>query len=272
MKLQTFIYSIFFSFSLSCIAQTKLNFKYDCSTSVLETSKASVFLNNSSNQIELFNDTVRDFKNSFNISVKDADCILSVEFENKTIGKETLNYPFTLVGNETFVEINVGFYKNNFDKKKTENGRIEVVKNYESNHNIDIQYLPKMKGDEYYKAPFFMLKNNSIDTIYGQYFKGYFWGSISFLTDSVWSRDYFGRLDMNFAGGSPLFPDSIAIAWVGSFGWRNDLPKNHYKYTLLYTTDENTNRGVRQYLEKDNFVWWADTKKYYRLLYEFDVD
>jgi len=66
---------------------------------------------------------------------------------------------------------------------------------------FEIQYLPKEKGDEYYKAPFFMLKNNSNDTIYGQYHPNYFWGSISFLVDSIWTTDYFGRLDMNFGGG-----------------------------------------------------------------------
>ena len=194
--------------------------------------------------------------------------------ENKTIKKETLNYPFSLVGNETDIEINVSFYKqsHSFDKKGRQNGRVEIIKYYEPNHNLEIQYLPKMKGDEYYKAPFFMLKNNSNDTIYGRYIKGYFWGSISFLVDSVWSRDYFGQLDYNFSGGSPLFPDSVTVAWVGSFGWRNELPKNRYKYTLLYATDKKISSGVRKYLEKDNFVWWADTKKYYRLIYEFDVE
>ncbi|MDD3724651.1 MAG: hypothetical protein PHV83_03880 [Bacteroidales bacterium] len=63
-----------------------------------------------------------------------------------------------------------------------------------------------------------------------------------------------------------------SIAQVGSFGWRNELPKAHHKYTLLYTTDKNTSGGKLRYLEKDNFVWWAETKRYYRLIYEFDVE
>jgi len=29
---------------------------------------------------------------------------------------------------------------------------------------------------------------------------------------------------------------------------------------------------VNQHLKKDYFIWWADTKKYYRLIYEFDVE
>jgi len=274
MKLKILICNVLLFFSLNSIAQTKLKFTYDCSTSVLVKTQVSVCLKDSNNQIELLNDTVRKFENSLTILSKATDYILSVEFKNKTIGKETLDYPFSLVGNETDIAIDVRFYDKYdwFDKKKSkDNCHIEVIKYYISN-NIEIQYLPKMKGDEYYKAPFFMLKNNSRDTIYGQYIKNYFWGSISFLLDSVWSRDYFGMLDYNFGGGSPLFPDSLSVAWVGSFGWRNELPKNRYKYTLLYTTDKNKSTGVRQYLEKDNFVWWADTKKYYRLIYEFDVE
>lgn len=274
MKLKILICCVLFSFSLNCIAQTELKFKYECSSSVLEEIRVSVFLKSSTDEIEFINDTVRKAENNLNISLKEGDYILFVEFENKTIRKEILNYPFSLVGNETDIEINVRFWKqsSSLDKKKRDNGSIEIIKYYEPNHNIEIEYLPKMEGDEYYKAPFFMLKNNSTDTIYGRYIKNYFWGSISFLADSIWSRDYFGQLDYNFAGGSPLLPDSAGIAWVGSFGWRNELPKRCYKYTLLYTTDKNISSGVRQYVEKDNFVWWADTKKYYRLIYEFKVD
>ena len=270
--LKIFIYSILFSFSLSSVAQTKLKFNYKCSSSILEKTRISVFLKSSTDKIEILNDTVRKFENSLNIPSKENDYILSVKFENKTIEKETLNYAFTLVGNETDIEINIDYFKSDFDKRKRQSGSVEVIQYYEPNHNIDIQFLPKMKGNEYFKSPYFMLKNNSNDTIYGQYLSGYFWGSISFLVDSVWSRDFFGMLDYNFEGGSPLFPDSTTIALVGSFGWRNELPKTRYKYTLLYTTDKNISRGVRQYLEKDNFIWWADTKKYYRLIYEFNVE
>ena len=271
MKLKFFICCILFSFSLSSIAQTKLNFKYDCSNSVLERTQVSVFIESSNNKMELLNnDTIREFENTLNISPKETDYTLFVEFENKTIGKETLIYPFVLVGNETDIEINVRFFNNDiYDKKKRENVRIEVIKYYESNHNIELQYLPEMKGEDY-QAPFFKLKNNSKDTIYGQYLQNYFWGSISFLIDTIWSRNYFGTLDMNFEGGSPLFPNSEKIAWVGSFGWRNDLPKLHYKYTLLYTTNKSMSNWVKQ--EKDKFVWRAGTKNYYRLIYEFDVE
>ena len=268
--LKILICYILLFFSLSSIAQTKLNFKYDCSDFV-ETTRVSVYLKYSDNKIELLNDTIRKFENRLSIPTNEMDYILSVEFENKTIGKEVLGYPFTLVGSETDIEVNVQFLRSDWLKK--ESGSIEVIKYYVPNHNLEIQYLPKEKGDEYFKAPFFMLRNNSNDTIYGQYHPNYFWGSIGFLVDSIWSHDFFGMLDMNFEGSSPLFPDSVSIAWVGSFGWRNELPKKRYKYTLLYTTDrKSVGGGVRKHLEKNNFVGWADIKKYYRLIYEFDVE
>ena len=275
MNLKIFICILLFSFSLSSIAQIKLNFKYDCSDAIVKKTQVSVYLKYVNNTIELLNDTVRKFENDLDFSPIGNDYVLSVEFESKTLGKETLDYPFTLAGNEIEVRISVRLYDKYdwFDKKKSKNNSsIEIIKYYESAHILEIQYLPQLKGDEYYKEPYFSLKNHSKDTIYGEYVKNYFWGSISFLIDSVWSRDYFGRLDVNFSGGSPLFPDSTIIAWVGSFGWRNDLPTNRYKYTLLYTTDKSQSRGVRPYLENDNFIWRAKTHTFYKLMYEFNVE
>jgi len=267
MKLKIFICCILFSFSLSTIAQTKLSFEYYCSDAVLETTQVSVFIESSNNKMELLNnDTIREFEKSLNIPAEETNYTLFVEFENTTIGKETLIYPFALDGNETNIEINVRFSNYNiYDKKKRENAQIDIVKYYESNLDIEIQYLPKMKGEDIV-GPFFRLKNNSNDTIYGKYFN-HFWGSISFLVDSIWGREIIGTLDANVVIGSPLFPDSTAIATVGTWGWSDDLPKLHYKYTLLYTTRKN---NLNQ--EKKNFVWRAGTKSYYRLVYEFDVE
>ena len=271
MKLKILTYSTLLIFRLNCIAQTELKFNYERSSSVVEEIHVSIFLQSSKEKIEVLNDTIRKFENNLNIPSKEEDYILFVEFDNKTIEKEMLNYPFSVFGNETDIEINVRFSTSTYDQKTRQSGSVEVIKYYEPNKSVEIQYLQRMRGSEYLREPFFSLKNNSNDTIYGQYLRGHFWGSISFLVDSVWSKDIFGMLDVNFAGGSPLFPDSTTIAQVGSFGWRNELPKLRYKYTLLYTTDKNISSGVRQHLEKDNFVWWANTKKYYRLIYEFDV-
>jgi len=258
---------------LNSFAQTKLNFNYNFFGSAFEKTRVSVLLKNSNNEITLLSDTIGKFENSINIPSERTDYILSVEFVNKSFEKDAVNYPFTLAGDETDIKINIKFYKDSqiYEHKRTE-VFMEIFKYYKSNHNIEIKYLPEEKGSKSYREPFFLLKNNSKVTIYGQYLEGYFWGSLSFLVDSVWSNDYFGGLDYNFAVASPLFPDSSKIAWVGSFGWRNNLPENRYKYTLLYSTDKNLDIAVRKYSENNKFDWWTITKKYYRLIYEFDIE
>lgn len=273
MKLIYVIFYMLFTFSLNSFAQTKLNFNYNYFSSAFEETRVSVLLKNSNDEIKLLSDTATKFENSFNIPSEKTEYILSVEFENITIGKDALDYPFSLAGDETDIQINLNFQKSNqsYEHRRT-NVFIEIIKYYKSNHNIEIKYLPEIKGSEYYREPFFLLKNNSNDTLYGQHLEGYFWGSLSFLVDSVWSKEFFGSLDYNFEVAPPLLPDSSKTAYVGSFGWQNKLPKNRYKYTLLYSTDKNSNILVRKYSENNKIDWWTVTKKYYRLIYEFDVE
>lgn len=271
MKLKTLILSVLITFSFNAIAQIELNLSYENYLDKLEENRVCVLLQSSTDEIEILNDTIVNFKDNLLIPAQEEKYILSVSFENNSIGNEEISYPFSIIGSETNIDINLRISTDNFDKNKRQRGSVEIIKYYKSKHNLEIHYLPKEKGDDYFKPPFFMLKNNSNDTIYGQYCD-YFWGSISYKIDSVWSEEYFGGLDTNFGGGQPLYPDSITTAWVGSFGWRSKLPKNRYRYTLLYSTDRNTTSGIRKYLEKENFIWWADTKEYYRLIYEFDVE
>lgn len=252
-------------------AQTKLRFRYSNSSPVLDETRVSIYLRYSNNKIALLDDTIRDFQNNLYIPSKVIDYTLSVTFENKIIGEVALNYPFTLSGTEANIDINVRFWLDNSNKKGY--GFIEVVRYYDSYRNLYIRHLSDMEGNEHFREPFFLLKNNSNDTIRGQYLDGYFWGSLSvLLPDSIWSRDMFGRLDLDFAPRLPLFPDSTTIASVGSFGWRNVLPKNRYRYTLLYRTNRSLNSRIRQSFEKDSFTWQTDTRKFYRLIYEFEIE
>jgi len=279
MRPKNFYILCFSFFSLNVIAQADLNFSYYFySNSVSERTYSSIYLKSYNETTQLLCDTVSKFEYATKDFFKSKNYVLVVEFENKMFGKDSLNYPFDLDGNEIRVDIDIRLYndRNNYQNNNTnEKSRafVEVIKYFNSTHALDIQYLPNEKGNEYFREPFFLLKNNSKDTIYGEHLPGFFWGTISiFVNDSTWSKDLFGNLDTDFALHPPLYPDSTKLAWVGSFGWRNNLPKNRYKYTLLYTTNENSSIGAKQYLEKDNFVWRTDTKKYYQLIYEFDIE
>ncbi|MDR2233599.1 MAG: hypothetical protein LBE56_10825 [Tannerella sp.] len=266
-------YCILFSsgFGCFCYAQTEIRFNYGRDSSVSEQTLVTVLLTSDTEHIEILQDTVRKFETVLQIPSKPADYVLFVKFKNKTIETEALNYPFKLMGNETDMEINIRFSESIIEQRNRQSGAVEVIQYYKPAQLINIQYLPEMQGNEFFKAPFFRLENLSNDTIYGQYLKGHFWGSISFRVDSIWSGERFGILDFNFGVESPLFPDSTRIAQVGSFGWRNELPKTRYKYTLLYTTDKNRSYGASQHSENEHFIWWADVKQYYRLIYEFEV-
>lgn len=117
-----------------------------------------------------------------------------------------------------------------------------------------------------------MLTNNTKETIYGRYLPYYYWGTLRSQTKSGWGPDYFGELDLDFAERSLLTPGSVAIATVGSFGYSNDLEKDHYRYKLLYSTEDKTNSWEIKDSQNKNFTWKCKTAKYYRLVYVFKVE
>ena len=79
-----------------------------------------------------------------------------------------------------------------------------------------------------------------------------------------------GILDYNFSPEAPLYPDSSKIASVGSFGIFSVMPKLNYLFTLLCSTKEQS-EGVPEYKTTDYCSWWAGTKEYYKIEYEFEV-
>lgn len=263
--------------SFVALAQIDLNFEYYCDNNFKNDVKTTIVLQGNNQSIELLNDTVRKIQYSQKNFFDDKNYNVLVAFENKYFGKDSLAYSFSLNGNETDVNIQINIYlhKEGFakkDKKESVSGNIEVRKYYKPTQNIKIHYIKMKEPDEYYKEPFFLLQNNSTDTIYGEWLPGYFWGNISYLKeDSTWTKQYGGEICMTFAPAPPLYPDSTAIASVASFGWKNNLPKAHYKYKVLYSVNKYYGRGLSKYLENKNFVWWADTKSFYRLFYEFDI-
>lgn len=62
------------------------------------------------------------------------------------------------------------------------------------------------------------IKNNSKDTLYGEYLPGYFWGTLSYIRNDSILATRTGRIDYTFDNPPPLYPDSVKIATVGSFG------------------------------------------------------
>lgn len=258
-------------------AQTDLIFNYYCGNFKNDV-KTTISIQSNNKSIELLNDTVRTSEYHKKDFFNEKNYMLKVIFDNKRFGTDSLNYSFSLSGNETSVNIRINFYldkkvSQKKDKEEFVSGHIEVTKYYKPTQDIEIHYIKMKEPDEYYKEPFFVLKNNSNDTIYGEWLPGYFWGTISYLReDSTWTNQFGGEICTTFAPAPPLYPDSTTIASVASFGWKNNLPKKHYKYEVLYSINKFYGKGLSKYLEKKNFVWWADTKSFSKLSYEFDIE
>lgn len=260
--------------SLKAFAQTPATFHFNCAQ-VVKPTYIAAYLKEGDNKIELLDGSAGEFIRGLILPTGVTNYTLSVEFNYKIEGsgtsyKESIEYPFTLAGDETEVEITLRI-DYNYSENKVE-GKIEVLPCYPSQPGLKIEYAPLLNENPDYKGPFFMLTNNTKETIYGRYLPYYYWGTLRSQTKSEWGPDYFGELDLDFAERSLLTPGSVAVATVGSFGYSNDLEKDHYRYKLLYSTEDKTNSWEIKDSQNKNFTWKCKTAKYYRLVYVFKVE
>ena len=205
---------------------------------------------------------------------------LSIQVETKKDWVETLDQDFDINGNELLTEIDIHFTRSQRTLKKVEKkevnhnpiiGFIEIVKYYEAPKSIRIELDKEFKGDEYMKGPCFLIKNNSTDTLYGEHLPGYFWGSLSVKNNDSIDYTIKGTIDYNFADSPPLFPDSSTYASVGSFGYRNILRPSQYQFELnLFNKLQTATKQISS--ENKEIVWYVDTKQYWKLKYDFEIE
>jgi len=231
------------------------------------------------NKVQLYLDTIKkyhDFKKNF--FTQPGQYKLNCKYLINSKNIDSISYSFEFNGNENEIEMSVDLRQDINSKwiknKWTEMSRknqcyISIVKYFKSPESIKLK-LANIESSEYYKGPFFTLTNSSKDTIYGEHLPGYFWGRLSFINDSIQSRELIGQIDMNFVDMPPLYPDSSRIAMVGSFGLFNKLPPNKYEYKLFFSTTGNTH-GYRKYLDNVITEWWAKTESFYKIIYDFEI-
>jgi len=261
-----------------------INFSFEFGDEIASTSKARILLKTPQKEVlNLFTDTISKYefskKNYFKSKGKHT---LSIYFESKKYGADSLNYDFKLNGKELNVSISISFdYKERLIKQKdiyvkgnkVLNGYIRLNKYYEPPKTIEIHLDTDDIGDEYYRGPFFTIKNNSLDTLYGEHLPGYFWGTLSYMRNDSILRTTIGTLDYNFVDSPPLYPDSIKIATVGSFGIPVKLAPFEYRFEVMLANKwQGIGGGVGIYKEQPNFDWWAETKEYYKLKCDFKVE
>jgi hypothetical protein len=147
----------------------------------------------------------------------------------------------------------------------------KYCKYYNASKLIDIALDNENLGDEYDKGPFFKIKNNSKDTLYGEHLPGYFWGTLSYRKNDSTLFTKIGILDYMFVDSSPLYPDSIKYATVGSFGLTKKLAPFEYRFEVMLA-DKWQSQGIGVFKELKHIIWWAGTRNYYKLKYDFKVD
>ena len=271
---------IFILMSSNLLGQTDLKFEYHCNKEFIRPIRTDIMLKFPNGRIEkLLSDTMRSLeyfkKGYFRKSGNYLLSIRSTGLDSKTVSTD---YRFVLNGKENEVKIDISFHYNS--KLSNENGNwndkqvktdalISVIKYYESPKSIELS-LEDLESEDI-PSPFLKLTNYSKDTIYGEYLPGYFWGSLSIgINDSTWTNKRIGIIDTELDNRRPLYPDSSTIATVGTWGYKNHLIKNKYKFELLFTTNW-FSRGLSKYKDTDSINWWAGTKEFYRLIYKFEI-
>ncbi len=267
--------------TVPCHSQSAIHFKYECSTDFKDTIHSQITLLHPTGKNQtLYNDTLKECAYNLQEAIIKGTYTLTVCFRSTKYGIDSLEYKFSTRGEEKEMDINVDFrldiehYRQNGKwgiKETHPKGYIEICKYYNPPQAIEINYAPHIKSTPYYKGPFFIVRNNTTDTIYGKYLPGYLWGSLTLLTpDSIENKAVIGGIDYNFAPEPPLLPNSEKTALVGSFGYFHKTPKSKYLYTLLFSKKPQA-RGFSKYLETKHFIWWVASKEYYKLEYEFEV-
>lgn len=275
-------FSILLITGMALYGQSNIDFSYKCDNEIKRPFKSRILLKLPQNKIyELFSDTINEFRfTTGNFITTKGKYTISIFFGAEKNVKDSIDYSFELKGNEINTEISVRF---DFDEKlikkgdiyvkgeKVLNGYLEVINYYKAPKWIKIELDKNYVGDEYYKGPFFKIKNNSKRTLYGEHLPGYFWGTLSYLKNDSIIKTWYGTIDYMFADYPPLYPDSTKIAMVGSFGYMKKLFPFDYRFNVMLA-EKFQSTGVRVFDERKNFVWWADTKEYYKLTYDFKID
>ena len=274
--------SLLLVMGMTLYGQRRIDFSYKCENNIKRPFKSRILLKHPENKTsKLFSDTISEYNfSSKNFLKTKGKYTISIFFEAENYGKDSIDYNFELNGHEINTMIYVSFdYSEKYIKKgdiyekgeKVLNGYIQLNKYYKAPKSIEIKLDKEEVGSEYYKGPFFKIKNNSNDTIYGAHLPGYFWGTLSYLKNDSIIATRIGSICYEFVGSPPLYPDSTKMATVGSFGLTKKLAPFNYRFDVILAKKWKS-EGIGIFDERKNFIWWGGTKEYYKLEYNFKVD
>ena len=224
----------------------------------------------------LLDDTVRQMKKDFSLEQL-GEYRLTAIFTNKLSGIDSLEKVFTLTGEEYKVKTIIHFQREPqkeyvFDcKDSIYSGRFTIIKYSNPSPLVKIKYLRYCTGENgEIQGPLFVVKNESQDTIYGEYLPGFLWGTLSMCCDGEYVGARGGVIDLNCYPVPPLYPNSEKMAWVGSFGIK--ITPGKYRFNLYYSTEDKSKGTSELTSETDSFRWWSNVQNWHLLTCEFEKD
>lgn len=223
----------------------------------------------------LFDDTVRQMQKTIHLEQL-GEYRLKTVFSCAQSGRDSLERSFTLTGEEHKVESSAHFrrelrnYSDWKSKDSINSGRFTITKYSHPSPLVKIEFVRNSTGENgEFPGPLFLVKNESRDTLYGEWLPGYFWGTLSIWADGKYEGNHGGQICTTWTDEPPLYPDSVKPAWVASFGRKTRPGK--YRFNLYYSTENDIKGSARKVYESESFRWWSAVQNWHLLTCEFEV-
>lgn len=221
----------------------------------------------------LLNDTARQVEKDCRLEQL-GEYRLTASFYSDKYGCDSLERQFRLTGKELEVAADLYFSRNtkNYSDRKCRDSinscSFRIERRYKASPQVKIRYLCNQKGES--GGPHFSIKNESSDTLYGEWLPGYFWGTLSYNVNGKYVGNLGGQICTSWAYSPPLCPDSIKYAWVGSLGMPQ-LKAGKFRFNVWYSTKKYDRLSAPLACERERFWWWSKVQDWYLLQCEFEV-
>ena len=227
------------------------------------------------NSTILLDGTVKQMRKEYHLEQL-GEYRLTAVFFSALSGRDSLERTFTLTGEEYKVETIAHFSRELKDlsdwksKDSINSGRFTITKYSHPSPLVKIKYLRCFTGENgEFPSPQFIVKNESRDTLYGEWLPGYFWGRFSRWVDGEYVGNHSGQICTTWDNEPPLYPDSVKPAWVASFGAR--IPPGKYRFNLYYSTENKIKGAATKIYESNTFRWWSSVQNWHLLTCEFET-